>query len=53
MVHPAPPRDLPEQDHAGIDEAESSARRLTLGVGAAAGVVLVLMLMVLCGGFFF
>jgi hypothetical protein len=51
VVHPAPPRDLPEQDHAAIDEAEHSARRFTLVVAATASAVLMLMLAVLCGGF--
>jgi hypothetical protein len=40
---------LPEQDHDAIDEAEQSARRFTLAVGAATLIVLAVLFAVLCG----
>jgi hypothetical protein len=45
---PAPPRELPPQDHAGMDTAEQSARRVTIGVGVAVGAVLLIVICVLC-----
>jgi hypothetical protein len=48
-VPPAPPRDLPSQDHEAIDQAEFTAGRLTAVLGALTAGVLVMMLAVLCG----
>ncbi|SCL55887.1 hypothetical protein GA0070606_2517 [Micromonospora citrea] len=47
-LRPPPPRRLPPQDMAGLDTAEQHAQRLTYGVGAVAGIVLVLLVCLLC-----
>ncbi len=47
-VRPAPPRRLPAQDMDGMDRAEQQAQRLTYGIGAVAGVVLVILTCLLC-----
>ncbi|TDB95062.1 hypothetical protein E1091_10465 [Micromonospora fluostatini] len=47
-LQPAPPRHLPPQDMAGLDSAEQRAQRITYGVGAVAGVVLLVLLGLLC-----
>ncbi|MPZ27178.1 MAG: hypothetical protein GEV12_12400 [Micromonosporaceae bacterium] len=39
VSRPAPPRELPPQDHAALDAAERTARRLSLAIAAVAGVV--------------
>lgn len=49
VVMTAPPRALPEQDHAAIDAAERSARTVTLVIGVAALLTLVVLFAVLCG----
>ena len=49
MVQPAPPRELPPQDHAGIDADEARARTLTLGLALVAGAIIVIVLCALCG----
>ncbi|MBM0234922.1 hypothetical protein JNW91_25810 [Micromonospora sp. STR1_7] len=43
-----PPRRLPAQDMAGLDAAEQRSQRVTYGFGAAAGVVLVMVVCLLC-----
>jgi hypothetical protein len=48
IVPPAPPRQLPRQDHAALDAAERVARHLTWAVAAGA-FVLALMLVWLLG----
>jgi hypothetical protein len=48
FVQPAPPRELPAQDHAGLDAVERSARTLTYGVGMVAGAVLLIVMCALC-----
>lgn len=50
VVRPAPPRELPPQDHAALDAAERIARRVTWGVAAAAGVIVLVVACVLGGG---
>jgi hypothetical protein len=45
---PAPPRDLPPQDHAELDTAEKSARTITYGIGMVAGAVLLIVICALC-----
>ncbi|MEH1100394.1 hypothetical protein [Micromonospora sp. CPCC 205561] len=47
-LRPPPPRRLPPQDMAGLDTAEQRAQRLTYGLGAVAGVVLVALVCLLC-----
>jgi hypothetical protein len=49
VAPPVPPRDLPVQDHKAIDDAELTASRLTVILGALAAAVLVVMVAVLCG----
>ena len=46
---PLPPRKLPPQDHAALDAEERDARRFTLGLGAAAAVIAVVVACVLAG----
>jgi type VI protein secretion system component VasF len=46
---PAPPRRLPPQDHAALDEAERAARRVTWTVAAVAGLVALVVACVLGG----
>ncbi|MGC4849068.1 hypothetical protein ACLQ3F_17630 [Micromonospora sp. DT15] len=47
-LQPAPPRRLPPQDMADLDAAEQRSQRVTYGFGAAAGVVLLVLLCLLC-----
>ncbi|MGW3792939.1 hypothetical protein ACWD8I_17500 [Micromonospora arida] len=47
-LQPAAPRQLPPQDMAGLDAAEQRSQRVTYGFGAAAGVVLLVLLCLLC-----
>ncbi|WP_200215328.1 hypothetical protein [Micromonospora coerulea] len=47
-VQVPPPRQLPPQDMAGLDQGEQRAQRLTYGFGAVAAVVLVLLTCLLC-----
>ncbi|MET7949327.1 hypothetical protein [Micromonospora sp. NPDC005324] len=47
-LQPAAPRQLPQQDMAGLDAAEQRSQRVTYGFGAAAGVVLLVLLCLLC-----
>lgn len=46
VIKPAPPRELPEQDHEAIDSAESMARTLTHGVAIIAGSLMFIVLLV-------
>ncbi|TCB99705.1 hypothetical protein E0H26_03885 [Micromonospora zingiberis] len=43
-----PPRQLPAQDMAALDAREQRAQRLTWGVGAVAGAVLMVLVCLLC-----
>ncbi|MEU5946922.1 hypothetical protein ABZ793_15335 [Micromonospora sp. NPDC047465] len=52
-LRPPPPRRLPPQDMAGLDMAEQRAQRLTYGVGALAGAVLVILICLLCSRLIF
>ncbi|MEV1156345.1 hypothetical protein AB0J89_02860 [Micromonospora chokoriensis] len=52
-LQPAPPRRLPPQDMAGLDAAEQRSQRVTYGFGAAAGVVLVFLVCLLCSRIIF
>ena len=48
VIQPPPPRRLPGQDFAGIEAEEQTARRVTYGVGLAAGAVLLVVVCLLC-----
>ncbi|KAB1934368.1 hypothetical protein F8271_23665 [Micromonospora sp. ALFpr18c] len=52
-LEPTPPRRLPAQDMAGLDAAEQRSQRVTYGFGAAAGVVLVVLVCLLCSRIIF
>lgn len=52
VVEPPPPRQLPPQDHARIDEEESQARAITVGVGMVAAAVMLVALCAICGRLF-
>lgn len=43
-----PPRQLPPQDMIALDAQEQRAQRVTWGVGAVAGVILVALVCLLC-----
>jgi hypothetical protein len=47
-----PPRALPPQDMDQLDEAEGSARTVTLGVGLVVGAIAVILMCLLCARFF-
>lgn len=49
VIRPAPPRQLPPEDHAGLDAAERAARRFTWALAAAAGAVALVVACVLGG----
>jgi hypothetical protein len=49
VVQPPPPRALPEQDLAGLDDAEQQARTITYGVAMIAGAIMIVLMLVLCG----
>ena len=49
VYQPAPPRRLPDQDHAAIDDDEARARTLTRGLAMVAGALLLVVLCSLCG----
>ena len=53
VAQPPAPRALPAQDEAAIDEAESSARTLTYGIGMVAGAILLIVMCLLCSGLLF
>jgi hypothetical protein len=48
-VEPAPPRQLPAQDHDRIDADEAQARTLTQGVALLAAAVMIVLTCLLCG----
>ncbi|MFF5177330.1 hypothetical protein ACFY2Q_04795 [Micromonospora sp. NPDC000316] len=52
-LQPAPPRRLPPQDMADLDIAEQRSQRVTYGFGAAAAVVLVFLVCLLCSRIIF
>ena len=49
VVQVPPPRELPRQDSAAIDDEEKQARTLTYGIGMVAGAILLIVLIVVCG----
>ncbi|BCJ36817.1 hypothetical protein Athai_43200 [Actinocatenispora thailandica] len=48
VVPTAPPRDMPAQQHARIDEEERAARTITYGVGLVAGAVVLVLIIMVC-----
>jgi hypothetical protein len=48
VSQPPPPRALPAQDQAALDDAEGSARTVTYGVGMVAGAILLIIMCLLC-----
>lgn len=52
-VRPAPPRELPPQDHTAMDHEERSARTVTYGIGMVAGAILLIVVCALCSRFVF
>lgn len=52
-LEPTAPRRLPAQDMAALDAAEQRSQRVTYGFGAAAGVVLVVLVCLLCSRIIF
>ncbi|MFY1634338.1 hypothetical protein ACN27F_13845 [Solwaraspora sp. WMMB335] len=53
VVNPAPPRSLPAQDAAALDEAERGARTVTYGVGMIVGAVMIVLVCLLCSRLLF
>jgi hypothetical protein len=53
VYQPAPPRRLPDQDHAAIDDDEARARTLTRGLAMVAGALLLVVACSLCGRILF
>jgi len=53
LIEVPPARELPHQDDAVIDAQEQQARTVTYGVGLVIGAVAVIVLVILCGRFFF
>ena len=53
VVQPPPPRALPGQDMAAIDEAERSARTVTYGIGMVAGAITLVLVCLLCSRLLF
>ncbi len=49
IVEPLPPRLLPAQDHALIDNEEARARTLSTGIAIVAGALIVILLCAVCG----
>jgi hypothetical protein len=46
---PPPPRPLPPQDHARIDDEEARARAVTLGIALVAGMLMLILICTVCG----
>jgi hypothetical protein len=44
-----PPRSLPPQDLARLDETEQQARTISYGVAMVTGAIMILLVLVLCG----
>ena len=53
VYQPAPPRRLPDQNHAAIDDDEARARTLTRGLAMVAGALLLVVACSLCGRILF
>jgi hypothetical protein len=49
LVQVPPPRQLPAQDEAALDEREQQSRTITYGVGMVAGAILLIVLFIVCG----
>jgi hypothetical protein len=50
---PAPPRQLPTQNHPELDMAEQSARTVTYGIGMVAGAIVLIVVCALCSRILF
>jgi hypothetical protein len=48
IVEPTPPRQLPAQDHARIDEEEARARALTRGIAIVTAIIIMIILFAIC-----
>jgi hypothetical protein len=48
IAEPPPPRTLPRQNAAAVDEEEGSARTMTYGIGLVAGAVALILMCLLC-----
>ncbi|GAA4931689.1 hypothetical protein GCM10025331_14990 [Actinoplanes utahensis] len=48
IANPPPPRRMPAQDDIALDEAESSARTVTYGIGLVAGAIALVVMCLLC-----
>jgi hypothetical protein len=48
VAEPPPPRALPAQDFAALDESERSARTVTYGVGLVVGAIALILMCLLC-----
>lgn len=53
VVQPPPPRRLPDQDQARLDAQEQTARTLTYGVAMVAGAIMLILTLLVCGGWLF
>jgi len=53
VAQPAPPRELPGQDHARIDAEEQAAHTLTKGIGLVVGAILLVLLFLFCARWLF
>jgi hypothetical protein len=48
IAQPPPPRALPAQNMASVDDAEGSARTVTYGIGMVAGAIALILMCLLC-----
>jgi hypothetical protein len=48
IAQPPPPRTLPPQNMAAVDDAEGSARTVTYGIGMVAGAIALILMCLLC-----
>ncbi|WP_067508691.1 translation initiation factor 2 [Actinoplanes sp. TFC3] len=53
VSQPPPPRSMPAQDNAALDEAEGAARTTTYGVGLVAGAIALILMCLLCARIIF
>jgi hypothetical protein len=53
VSQPPPPRPLPVQDEAALEDAERSARTITYGIAMVAGAILLIVVCLLCSRLLF
>ena len=53
IAEPPPPRELPAQNVAALDEAEGAARTVPQGVGLVVGAIALIVMCLLCARFIF